>query len=72
MFTCYAKTIILGLALIVFYGISFLPLLLLRPYLQLDQFLVSALLWGVISLLSLPFFLRHIIRKIWFFKGKNE
>ena len=72
MFTCYAKTIILGLALIVFYGISFLPLLLLRPYLQLDQFLVSALLWGVISLLSLPFFLRHLIRKVWFFKGRNE
>jgi hypothetical protein len=60
------------LVLIACYAISYLPLLLVQSYLQVDQFIIASLAWLLISLLSLPFFLRHLLKKIWFFQGNGE
>ncbi len=54
------------------YGLSLLPLLLVRPHLQFQIFLSAFLIWLLLFVVSLPFILRVIIRKAWFFRGTGE
>ena len=72
MFKRYAKTFALMLFLLMGYGISLLPLLLVRPHLQVQPFLGALTIWLFFSVLSLPFLLRMIIRRVWFFHGRGE
>ncbi len=66
------KTIALLLLLLTGYGVSLLPLLLVWPHVQF-QFLLPALIaWAALYILPLPFFLRLIIHRVWFFRGTGE
>ncbi len=72
MFTRYLKTALLLAAIFIGYGLSLLPLMLVRPHLQFQPFVGALLIWGLLCTLTLPFLLREIIRKVWFFKGHGE
>jgi hypothetical protein len=72
MFKRHLKTFALILFMLLGYGLSLLPLMLVRPHLQVQLFLSSFLIWLLLVVLSLPFILRAIIRKAWFFKGRGE
>lgn len=72
MFRRYVKTFGLFLFLLLCYGLSLLPLMLVRPHLQSQPFLGAFFIWLLLFVLSLPFLLRTIIRRAWFFKGKGE
>ncbi len=56
---------------LLFYGLTLLPLLLVRPHLQNPVWYRSLFLWIILVLLSLPPVLSLLIRKIWFFSGRN-
>ncbi|WPD21162.1 MAG: hypothetical protein SD837_13240 [Candidatus Electrothrix scaldis] len=66
------KTIGFLLLLPLGYALTLLPLLLVWPHVQF-QYLVPALIaWAALYLLPFPFFLRFILRRVWFFKGRGE
>jgi hypothetical protein len=72
MISLLLKTFALLALLFAGYGATLLPLLLVWPHVQF-QFLLPALIaWAALYLLPLPFFLRLIIRRVWFFKGNGE
>ena len=64
----------LGLFLLLFagYGLTLLPLLLIRPHVQTQPFMGAMAIWSLLVVLSLPFLLRTIISRVWFFKGHGE
>ena len=64
----------LGLLLFLFagYGLSLLPLLLIHPHVDARPFMGAMAIWLLLFALSLPFLLRAIIYRVWFFKGKGE
>lgn len=68
----HVKTLGLILFMLLGYGFSLLPLMLVRPHLQFQPFLGAFFIWLLLFVLSLPFLLRTIIRRVWFFKGKGE
>lgn len=72
MFKCRVKSFFLLLVLIIGYAISFLPLLMVQPFLEFDQFIRALLLWLLIVLISLPFFLRALVRRAWFIQSSND
>ncbi len=66
------KTFIFLLALILAYACSMLPLLLVQPHLETEPFVKAVAVWIFLALLTFPYFLRQIIRKVWFFQGQGE
>ncbi|MCI5145776.1 MAG: hypothetical protein D3923_09640 [Candidatus Electrothrix sp. AR3] len=68
----YAKTLALLLLLPLGWGLSLLPLLLLWHQVRFDFLLPALIAWAALYLLPLPFFLRLIIHKVWFFPGRGE
>jgi hypothetical protein len=72
MFSRHLKTIALILCMLIGYGVTLIPLLWVRPHLQVQPFVGAFLIWFLLFILSLPFFLRFIVRKAWFFKGNGE
>jgi hypothetical protein len=60
------------LVMLLGYGISLLPLILVRPHLQMEPFLGAFFIWLFLFAVSLPFVVRMIIRRTWFFRGNGE
>ena len=54
------------------YGLTLLPLLLIRPHVQTRPFMGAMSIWFLLVVLSLPFLLRMITCRVWFFKGRGE
>ena len=72
MFSRYLKTTILLACLLLGYGLSLLPLMLVRPHLQVQPFVGALCIWLLLCAVTLPFLLRAVIARAWFFKGKGE
>ena len=72
LFSRCAKTAVLLLLLPLGWAMSLLPLLLLWPHVEFKFMLPALAVWAALHILPLPFFLRTIIHKVWFFPGKGE
>ena len=72
LFIRYIKTLALLLLLPAGWSVSLLPLLLVWPHVGFDFLLPALIVWAALYLLPLPFFLRLIIHKVWFFKGRGK
>jgi len=64
----------LGLVLLLLtgYGLTLLPLLFVHPHVEAHLFMGAMFIWFLLFALSLPFFLRIIIHRVWFFTGQGE
>ena len=60
------------IGILFFYGVAIVPLIVLRPHLEGEQFFIGLLVWASLALLFLPAFLSFVIRYSWFFYGKGE
>lgn len=60
------------LGLLFFYGMALVPLIVLRPQLEGDEFLMGMLVWAALGLSFFPALLSFILRHTWFFYGKGE
>ncbi|WP_417915619.1 hypothetical protein [Candidatus Electronema sp. JM] len=67
-----AKTIGLLLLLLLGWGLSLLPLLLVWPHVEFRFLLPALTAWAALYLLPFPFFLRWMLRKVWFFPAQGE
>ena len=67
----FLQAVLLLIFLIIGYGISLIPLMLVRPHLPVQPFVSALTAWAIIYLVPLPVILRMIIRKAWFFEGKG-
>ena len=72
MISRYIKSISLFLLVLIGYALSLLPLMLVWPHLQREPLIGAMAIWGLLALVTLPFVLRMIVRKVWFFKGRGE
>jgi len=72
MFKRSLQSLVLLLFLFAGYGLTLLPLLLIRPHVDTRPFMGAMALWFLLFALPLPFLLRAIIYRVWFFKGKGE
>jgi len=68
----FLQTFSLFTLLFMGYGLTLVPLLLIRPHVQSRPFMGAMAVWLMLFVLSLPFLLRIIIKKVWFFAGKGE
>jgi len=68
----YLLTLFALLALVLGYCLTLLPLLVMRHEVATATSLKALLLWGFLALLSFPFFVSRLVKKIWFFQGSGE
>jgi hypothetical protein len=72
MISRYLKTAGLVIPALACYGVSLLPLILVWPHLDTRPLIGAMAVWSILAVISLPFVLRLIIRKVWFFRGRGE